>query len=280
MAQAGIVGCRLPLRLHQSRTQIERELRMCFAHDAHPPVDPISGAAYATERLVLAASDGTDFLAYAARAGVPGEPGIVVMPDVRGLFPFYEELADRFAERGFDAIAIDYFGRTAGLDARGADFDFRPHVEKTTQAGITADVAAGVAALRSGAGNEARPIFTIGFCFGGSSSWLQAVGGHGLAGVIGFYGRPAAARPEFSAPADVAAGYECPVLGLMGGADESITPEDVATFDRALTGAGITHELHTYEGAPHSFFDRSAAEHAEASTDAWERVLGFVATNR
>lgn len=251
---------------------------MCSRHDAHPPIEPISGAAFATERLVLTASDDTDFLAYAARAGHPGSPGIVVMPDVRGLFPFYEELADRFAERGYDAVAIDYFGRTAGLDERGADFDFWPHVEKTSQAGITADVAAAVDLLRSG--DADRPIFTIGFCFGGSGSWLQATGGHGLAGVIGFYGRPVAGRSGFAAPADLANEFRCPVLGLMGGADESIPPQDVEAFGDALAAANVAHELHTYQGAPHSFFDRSADEHALASADAWERVLRFIEANR
>lgn len=251
---------------------------MCFRYDAHPPIEPISGAAFASERLVLTASDGTDFQGYAARAGQPGSPAIVVMPDVRGLFPFYEELADRFAERGYDAVAIDYFGRTAGLDDRDADFDFWPHVEKTTQEGVTADVAAAAQVLR--AGDPDRPVFTIGFCFGGSGSWLQAVAGHGLAGVIGFYGRPVAGRPGFSAPADVAGEFECAVLGLMGGADESIPPEDVAAFDDALTAANVPHELHTYEGAPHSFFDRSADEHAAAAADAWDRVLRFIEANR
>ena len=78
----------------------------------------------------------------------------------------------------------------------------------------------------------------------------------------------------------MAGDYECAVLGLMGGADESIPPEDIAAYDHALTAAGVEHELHTYEGAPHSFFDRAAAEYAEASADAWERVLGFIAANR
>ncbi len=250
---------------------------MCFDYDAHPPIPPISGGSHQSERLILTSADGAPFLAYSARAGIPGSAGIVVLPDVRGLFPFYEELADRFAERGFDAIAIDYFGRTAGLDERSADFEFGPHVERTTQEGVTADVAAAIAALRDG--DEARPIFTLGFCFGGSGSWLQAAAGHGLAGVIGFYGRPMNGWPGYAAPADVASQFECPLLGLMGGADPSIPAEDVAAFGEALTAAGIEHELHTYAGAPHSFFDRSAEQYADASADAWKRVLAFIAAN-
>jgi carboxymethylenebutenolidase len=62
----------------------------------------------------------------------------------------------------------------------------------------------------------------------------------------------------------------------MGGADEAIPAADVAAFERALADAGIEHELVTYAGAPHSFFDRRYEEHAEASEDAWRRVLGFI----
>ena len=252
---------------------------MCFDHDAHPPISPIQGASFQAGRTTLQASDGTEFMAYGARAGVAGSPAVVVMPDVRGLFAFYEELAERLAERGFDAVAIDYFGRTAGLEPRNPDFDFWPHVDKTTQKGITADVAAGIAFLREGEGNGERSIFTIGFCFGGSGSWLQAVAGHGLSGAIGFYGRPTSAQPGFAAPADVAVEFECPVLGLMGGADESIPPEAIAEFDAALSSAGVEHEIHAYPGAPHSFFDRAAEQFSAESADSWERVLSFIASN-
>jgi carboxymethylenebutenolidase len=67
-----------------------------------------------------------------------------------------------------------------------------------------------------------------------------------------------------------------PVLGLFGGADEGIPPDQVQAFDSALAEAGVEHELVTYPGAPHSFFDRSYEEHAEACEDAWRRVLGFL----
>jgi carboxymethylenebutenolidase len=72
-----------------------------------------------------------------------------------------------------------------------------------------------------------------------------------------------------------AAELQAPILGLMGGADEGITSDDVAAFDKALTEAGVEHELMTYEGAPHSFFDRRQEQFADASEDAWQRVLGF-----
>ncbi len=250
---------------------------MCFEYDSSPPVQPIQGAAVDTRDVTLKSADGTDFAAFAASAGSPGGPAIVVMPDVRGLYPFYEELAVRFAERGNEAIAIDYFGRTAGAGKRGEEFEYADHVAQTKVDQLTADVAAAVLYLRSGEGNADRPVFTVGFCFGGSNSWIQAAGGHNLAGAIGFYGHPTRlGRDGSPPPIDRLSGFDCPLLGLMGGADQGIPVEEVDRFDAALTEAGIEHEIHVYPGAPHSFFDRRYDEHAEASADAWDRVLSFV----
>ena len=152
-----------------------------------------------------------------------------------------------------------------------------PHVERTTQAGIQADVAAAVGRLRSPEGGDCRAVFTVGFCFGGASSWLAAASGHGLAGAVGFYGRPGPTRDGAPGPRDRAGDlHGTPVLALMGGADPAIPPADVAGFEAALATAGVPHEVVTYEGAPHSFFDRRQEEFAEASEDAWLRVLAFI----
>ena len=67
-----------------------------------------------------------------------------------------------------------------------------------------------------------------------------------------------------------------PVLALMGGDDPGIPPEDVDEFERALNDAGVTNDVVTYPGAPHSFFDRKYEEFADESADAWARVLAFV----
>ena len=91
----------------------------------------------------LTAADGTRCAAYCARPSAPTGAGIIVLPDVRGLAPFYEELALRFAEAGIDSVAIDYYGRTAGARRRDADFDHTPHTSRTTWAGLRADAIAG-----------------------------------------------------------------------------------------------------------------------------------------
>jgi len=250
---------------------------MCHAFDALPPIAPLAGAAVDTEDLTLTSADATPFAAFLARAGRPGGAGMVVLPDVRGLFRFYEELALRFAEQGISSVAIDYFGRTAGVGKRDEAFPFMEHVMQTKAGNIVADVGAAVAYLRSPEGGGCSSVFTVGFCFGGSNSWLQAAGGHGLAGSIGFYGRPGAGRDGSPGPAQRAAEFRCPVLALFGGADQGIPADQVSEFEDALKSAGVEHEVVVYPGAPHSFFDRSFEQHSEAASDAWQRVLAFVA---
>jgi carboxymethylenebutenolidase len=247
---------------------------MCFEPDSVPPIPVISGAALSHDALVLEARDGNRFAAFAAVPDEPASVGIVILPDVRGLYRFYEELALRFAERGYAAIAFDYFGRTAGVDKRDDDFEYMPHVQATTAEGIQADVAAAVEWLRVRAG--AASVLTVGFCMGGRQSWLSAAGGHGLAGSIGFYGRPGVGQDGTPGPAQRAGEMECPILALQAGDDQNITAEDNAGFERALETAGVEHEVVTYDGAPHSFFDRRYEDFADASADAWARVLAFV----
>jgi carboxymethylenebutenolidase len=249
---------------------------MCFDLDSLPPIPVLAGAAVSHRLLELTAADGNRFSAFAATPdGGATHAGVVILPDVRGLYRFYEELALRFAERGLAAIAFDYFGRTAGVGERGEDFDYTPHVQQARTATVQQDVRAAIDWLRSDEGGARHAIVTVGFCFGGAYSWLAAADQDGLAGAIGFYGRPGERNGE-PGPLLRAAELRAPILGLMGGADAAIPQEDVAEFELALEAAGKDFEIVTYPGAPHSFFDRKQEEFADASADAWARVLRFV----
>ena len=246
---------------------------MCFDADSHPPIEPVAGAATDHHRTTLTASDGNEFAIYEAFAGDGGATGVVILPDVRGLHAFYRELALRFAENGIDAVAIDWFGRTAGLGLRREGFDHASHIAEVQWPGVSADIAAGVAHAKTLAGS----VFTIGFCFGGRSAFLSSTLGLGLAGAIGMYGPPVGVgRGGSPAPVDVAGEIASPILGLFGSADDSIPATAIAAFDAALTEAGVEHRLKAYPGAPHSFFDRKADQFAEAAADAWQEIRGFI----
>jgi carboxymethylenebutenolidase len=251
---------------------------MCYETTARPPLPPIAGgASTAAGELELTSADGTRFGAFSATTDAENAPGMVILPDVRGLHAFYEDLAVRFAEAGIHATTFDYFGRTAGIGRRTDDFEWMPHVAETRPDRIADDVATAVAYVRSADGGGAKRVFTVGFCFGGRNSFNQAGRGHGLAGVVGFYGRVARNNDEDSnAPVDLASSYRARVLGLFGGADRGISRDDVDAFGRALGVAGVEHDLHVYDGAPHSFFDRAFEQFKKECDDAWRRILAFV----
>jgi len=239
---------------------------MCFDLDSEPPVPRISGAAVSHDDLVLESADSTRFGAFRAVPEKDVSTGVVILPDVRGLYRFYEELALRFAERGHAAIAFDYFGRTAGVDKRSDDWDYMPLVQQLTNEQVQADVGACVRDLRA---LGCSSMFTVGFCFGGSGSWAAAASGHGLAGAVGFYGRP-------SRMIELVPRLAAPILALQGGADQGIPHEDNVAFEQVLQAAGKEYELVEFEGAPHSFFDRKQEEFQAASDDAWQRTLAFI----
>lgn len=252
---------------------------MCYDSDARPPDLPSSGGTASGADLVLTANDGNQFSAYLAQPDQPTGAQIVIFPDVRGLHQFYKELALRFAEAGVRAIAIDYFGRTAGTSARDDSFEFWPHVQQLQAPTFFNDVAAAFAHLKTGDGAR-QPIFTVGFCLGGSFSLLAGTQDFGQAGTIAFYAGLSRQIAGTSASVlELAKEIKYPVLGLFGGADQGIPTSDVHQLDETLDQAGVEHKILIYPDAPHSFFDRKAVEFADASSDAWKQVLDFITSH-
>jgi carboxymethylenebutenolidase len=250
---------------------------MCYDDNARPPLPPgESGSAYG-EDIILTAADGNRFSAYSALPANPKAAQVLIYPDVRGLHQFYKELALRFAGVGFTALALDYFGRTAGISSRDELFEYMPHVQQIQLNTFFHDVSAALDYLRSGEG-AARSTFTLGFCMGGTLSFRTGtIEDFDLAGVIGFY----AAMSRKSAGAtktllEEASQIKYPALGLFGGNDPVIPQEEVREFDEELERAGVAHEIVIYPGAPHSFFDKRSTDFADASADAWQRVLSFI----
>jgi carboxymethylenebutenolidase len=242
---------------------------MCYGDDALPPEPPVTGAVGDHGELFLLSADGTEFSTHYAYPQARARSAVVVMPDVRGLHRFYQELAERFAAAGLLAMAIDYYGRTTELGSpRGEGFPFRQQADRLEPEHVALDVRAAVSWLRADRDHDVESVFTVGFCAGGALSWRQSAADHGLAGCVGFYGHPSLA-------ADVVGSMSAPLLLLAAGQDT--TPvEEVEDFAAQVRANGVDAELYVYPNAPHSFFDRSYGEYQQECDDAWRRVLAFI----
>jgi carboxymethylenebutenolidase len=252
---------------------------MCYDDKAIPPDPPGANGQARGEELVLTTQEGNRFSAYAAHPSHASGAQVLIYPDVRGLHNFYKELALRLASTGVEALAIDYFGRSAGLTSRDEPFDFWPHVQQLQLPNVLADARAAMAHLRRGAGSSSA-VFIIGFCLGGSLSLYTATEALDLAGVIPFYaGLSRDMGAGKGAVLQAVRHIKYPVLGLFGGADQNIPVDQVQELDTTLDQAGVEHEIVIYPGAPHSFFDRRSAEFAAESDDAWKRISGFITSH-
>jgi carboxymethylenebutenolidase len=251
---------------------------MCYDDNARPPIPPGEAGEAHGEDLVLTSADGTQFAAYVARSANPGTAQVIIYPDVRGLHQFYKELALRFAQVGINAIAVDYFGRTAGLTSRDDSFEFWPHVQQLSIDGFEQDVKAALEYLHSNVGQGA--VFPVGFCMGGSLTFITGTNkDFGFAGLIAFYSGLTRAFGGRGTVLDQAEKVSYPALAMFGEADEGIPASAREELDQKLNQAGVEHTIITYPGAPHSFFDRRAEQYAEASSDAWKQVLGFISSH-
>ncbi|GHG99342.1 dienelactone hydrolase family protein [Streptomyces rubradiris] len=241
---------------------------MCHSTDSRPPAVADPGSVAEEGLIELTSQDGTAFTAFHAQPDEPNGRGVVILPDIRGVHAYYQELARRFAEAGFPAVVLDYYGRTAGLGPRDDAFEWEPHFKQLVPDRVAEDARAAVAFLTGK--NPGVAVFSVGFCLGGGHSWRLAGAGLGLAGSIGFYGLPGLAEDRLK---DISA----PLLLLLAGNDVATSQEDFAAFRGKLDDAGKSYEYKVYEGAPHSFFDGGSAEWKDISADAWRRVLDFTA---
>ena len=170
---------------------------MCHDHDSRPPAPPRSGDVAERGVLTLTSADGTEFsAAYAAPAAPPrvGRRGPARHPRPAPVLRGARRAVRRGRRwprwRSTGSGGPPAYGRGG---TRDEDFDWQPHIPRTTPEGMDADIAAGIAYLRERTGAD-LPVVTVGFCFGGSHSWRQSGGDLDLAGCAGFYGKPSVGR--------------------------------------------------------------------------------------
>jgi carboxymethylenebutenolidase len=225
--------------------------------------------------------DGSTIRGYAAwPAGAGPFPGLVLIPDVRGLYEHYRDVTRRFAGEGFFAFAIDLYSREGVPDLPDMEAVFR-WIRELPDRRVLGDLAGAVRFL-AGRGEVRRDAIGIsGFCMGGQYALLAACTDAQLRACVSWYGMLRYAEKTEAKPAsplELAPDLHCPYLGLFGADDAIIPVADVEELRALLTGAGKTFDLQIYPGAGHAFFNdtRPDAYRPAAAADGWSRAIAFL----
>jgi dienelactone hydrolase len=213
--------------------------------------------------------NGEAFTGYLAQAEDPA--GLVlILHDWDGMTDYERRRADMLAEMGYDAFALDLFGDdtpTETVDHRraatGALYNDRERMRRLLDAGVA----------QAQSGSDAERMIVMGYCFGGAATLEMARSGgpDSVAGYATFHG--GLSTPEGQGWS----GDEPPLLILHGGADSSITLDDVATLGSELEEAGTTYRIEIYSGAPHAFTVFGSDRYDErADEESWTAFTAFL----
>jgi carboxymethylenebutenolidase len=219
---------------------------------------------------VPGANGGPDVRAHVAKPEGQGPfPTVIMIHEFWGLNESITGKADLLAEEGYLVIAPDTFrGSTTGWVPR-AIFQ----VISSRPENVSTDLDSVYAWLEAQPDVDSERIAIAGFCYGGRTSLAYSLHNNRLAATVIFYGSP-------ETDPSILEALRGPVLGIFGGADQSILVEQVNAFDAALTEAGIPHEVTIYEGQPHAFVeDVQGIQAGGAQGKAWSQMLAFLQSN-
>lgn len=223
-----------------------------------------------TNTTIPGAADGPDVGGYVARPEGNGPyPAVIMIHEFYGLNESIISKADLLAEEGYLVIAPDTF--------RGSTTSWIPRaiyqVITSRPENVNTDLDSVYAWLESQPDVDADRIAIAGFCYGGRASLTYSLHNNRLASTVIFYGSP-------ETDPNVLKALPGPVLGIFGGADQSIPLEEVNAFEAALAEAGIPHEITVYEGQPHAFVqDAEEIRAGGAQGEAWNQMLAFLDAN-
>lgn len=230
-----------------------------------------SGRVEAVSNTIIPGFNGSpDVRAYVAKPQGSGPfPAVIMIHEFYGLNENITKKAEGLAEEGYLVIAPDTFRGSSTAWVPRAIFQVI-----TNDAGqVNQDLDAVYQWLNSQPDVDAERIAALGFCYGGRASLGYSLHNNRLAATVIFYGSPVT-DPQ------VLQSLPGPVLGVFGGADNSIPIEEVQAFDAALDQAGIPNEITSYEGQPHAFLtDMDSIRAGGAQGEAWAQMLAFLEQN-
>jgi len=210
---------------------------------------------------------GKAYLSLPANAKPP-LPAVVVIHEWWGLNDHIKHWADRLAADGYAALAVDlYDGKIATTSEQAMEY-----IKGVDQKRANEIMLAAAEFLAKDARVQAKKRGCIGWCFGGGQSLQLALAAPGLNACVMYYGRPV------TDPAALKA-MKAPLLGVFGNLDQAFPPALIDEFDKALTTAGVKHQILRYD-AVHAFANPSNAKYDQKSAaDAWTHVQAFFAEN-
>jgi carboxymethylenebutenolidase len=225
-----------------------------------PP--PGSDTAVTTESITWAGPQGELQGAWAAAQSPRG--AVLVIHENKGLTDWARSVAGRLAGIGYSALAIDLLSGQGGTAAFTDPAEATAALSKIPPDEFVANLKSGVEELSRR--TPGAKLATVGFCMGGGLVWqLLAAGEPQLAAAVPFYG-PLPDGADFSGSRDVA------VLAFYAERDARVNATQDAA-DKALTDAGVVHEMVMEPGADHAFFNDTGQRYdPAAAADAWQRL--------
>jgi len=232
-----------------------------------------------TETIELESTGGPMGLSIAEPVGPPGG-AVVVVQEAFGVNDHIQDLCRRFADEGYLAVAPHLFHRTGDPVVGYEDVqEVMGQIMALRADGIEADLDATLTHLE-GLGFDAGRVGAVGFCLGGSISYLAAAR-YPLGAAVTFYGG-GIGEGRFGIPplVDLAARLQAPWLGLFGDRDQTIRVDQVEALRAASSRASVPTEVVRYADADHGFHcDARDSFHEASAKDAWQRTLDWLARN-
>jgi carboxymethylenebutenolidase len=272
----------------RARAQSKREQSSC--NRFHPPRSSTVACRRAlvenrhvratTSTETFAASDGAEVrVLVASPHDADSRAAVVLIPDVRGIYDHFVEVAQRFASEGLTTGVLDLYSREGAPEIAGVE-DALAWMAELSDVRVLDDVRGCVAHMAVRSDPAATRVGVTGFCMGGQYALMAACTVPGIAACVSWYGmlrHPRRSSHKLADPLDMAAKLGCPYLGLFGEQDALIPLEHVHALETTLGNLDVDAQVVSYRDAGHAFFNDSRPEMyvASASADAWPRAVAF-----
>jgi carboxymethylenebutenolidase len=250
---------------------------------------PVSAETITTDSNGLVAGEvkipvpGGEIPAYRAMPATGGPfPTILVVHEIFGVHEHIKDICRRLAKAGYFAVAPYLYSREGDVTGKTDMKDVLPIVRKVPEPQVASDLDATVSWAKSTGNADTSRLGITGFCWGGRQVWLYAAHNPSLKAAVAWYGPLQFPKSELSPvnPADEVAKMNAPVLGLYGGADQSITADQIEAMRAAIKAADKSSEIIVYPDTPHAFnADYRPSYRPKAAKDGWERMLAWFKKN-